>query len=170
MASSRLLALVAVVSASAQQNISQPTPSNQTQVAGTAVSVGNGTAGAGVQRVTVASDNTAFSVNSVQSGTWLFQLPASSAAVITAAATTAVKATAGTLRRISVTTQVASATIKLFDLASASCTATPSTNPRAVLTLPSTVGIPFTVEFQQAFANGICVLTSGATNLTVIYD
>jgi len=97
-------------------------------------------------------------------------LVASSATVITAAATTAVKATAGTLRRVTVTTEVASATIKLFDLASASCTGTPSTNPKAVLTLPATVGNPFTVEFQQGFANGICVLTSGATNLTVIFD
>lgn len=94
----------------------------------------------------------------------------SNSAMIIAAATTAVKATAGTLRRITVTTEVASATIKLFDLASASCTGTPSTNPKAVLTMPATVANPFTVEFQQAFANGICVLTSGATNLTVIYD
>lgn len=98
------------------------------------------------------------------------QISASSATVITAAATTSVKATAGTLRRVVVTTQVASATIKFFDLASASCTGTPSTNPRAVITLPTTVGNPFFLEFQQAFANGICVLTSGATNLTVIYD
>lgn len=98
------------------------------------------------------------------------QPPPSTATVITAAATTAVKATAGTLRRITVTTEVVSATIKLFDLASASCTGTPSTNPKAVLTLPATISNPFTVEFQQSFANGICVLTSGATNLTVIYD
>jgi hypothetical protein len=94
----------------------------------------------------------------------------SNSAMIIAAATTPVKATAGTLRRITVTTEVASATIKLFDLASASCTGTPSTNPKAVLTLPAAISNPFTVEFQQAFANGICVLTSGATNLTVIYD
>jgi len=95
---------------------------------------------------------------------------ASSSKVISTAATTAVKATAGTLRRISVTTQVASATIKLFDLATASCTGTPSTNPQAVITLPATISNPFTLEFQQSFSNGICVLTSGATNLTVIFD
>lgn len=98
------------------------------------------------------------------------QPPPSTATVITAAATTAVKATTGTLRRITVTTEIASATIKLFDLASASCTGTPSTNPKAVLTMPATVANPFTVEFQQSFANGICVLTSGATNLTVVFD
>ncbi len=108
--------------------------------------------------------------NTPNTSAWLYQLPASSAAVIATATTTAVKATAGTLRRITVTTEVASATIKLFDLASASCTGTPSTNPKAVLTLPATISNPFTAEFQQAFTNGICVLTSGATNLTVIYD
>jgi len=95
---------------------------------------------------------------------------ASSAAVITAAATTAVKATTGNLKRVVVTTGVASATIKLFDLAGASCTVTPSTNPQAVITLPTTVGNPFSLEFQQRFANGICVLTSGATNVTVIFE
>lgn len=99
-----------------------------------------------------------------------FQPPPSNSAMIIAAATTPVKATAGTLRRITVTTEIASATIKLFDLASASCTGTPSTNPKGVLTLPATVSNPFTVEFQENFANGICVLTSGATNLTVIFD
>jgi len=109
-------------------------------------------------------------VNPSSTAVWLHQVPASSATVIATATTTAVKATAGTLRRITVTTEVASATIKLFDLASASCTGTPSTNAKAVLTLPSTISNPFTVEFQQSFANGICVLTSGATNLTVVYD
>lgn len=101
---------------------------------------------------------------------WLHQFPASSSAVIATAATTAVKATAGTLRRVTVTTEIAAATIKLFDLAGASCTGTPSTNPKAVLTLPGAVANPFTLEFQQSFANGICVLTSAATNVTVIYD
>lgn len=43
---------------------------NQTQWNGVAVSTGNGVAGTGVVRVAVASDNTAFSVNAVQSGTW----------------------------------------------------------------------------------------------------
>jgi hypothetical protein len=103
------------------------------------------------------------------SGSVIQPIPSSSA-VISTAATTAVKATAGTLRRIDVTTGVASATIKLFDLASASCTGTPATNAKAVITLPSSVSNPFTLEFQQSFANGICVLTSGATNLTVIFD
>lgn len=43
------------------------------QIGATTVLTGNGTAGAGAQRVTIASDNTAFSTNSVQSGTWTVQ-------------------------------------------------------------------------------------------------
>lgn len=39
---------------------------NQTQVNGVAVSTGNGIAGTGTQRVTIASDNTAFTVNAAQ--------------------------------------------------------------------------------------------------------
>lgn len=42
-------------------------PINETQIGGTAVSTGNGTAGTGVQRVTIASDNTAFAVNATLS-------------------------------------------------------------------------------------------------------
>lgn len=48
-------------------------PANQTvnnaQVSGTAVSVNNGVAGAGVQRVVIASDQTAYSVNSTDAST-----------------------------------------------------------------------------------------------------
>lgn len=39
-------------------------------IAGTTTSTGNGVSGAGVQRVVIASDQTAFSVNSIQSGAW----------------------------------------------------------------------------------------------------
>lgn len=41
---------------------------NTAQIAGTTTATGNGTASAGCQRVTVASDNTAFSVNSTDTG------------------------------------------------------------------------------------------------------
>lgn len=43
---------------------------NTAQIAGTTTATGNGTASAGCQRVTIASDNTAFTVNAIQSGTW----------------------------------------------------------------------------------------------------
>ncbi|MDP3767341.1 MAG: hypothetical protein Q8S13_04950, partial [Dehalococcoidia bacterium] len=42
---------------------------NQTQLGGAAVLVGNGITGTGSPRVTIASDNTAFSVNNTQVGT-----------------------------------------------------------------------------------------------------
>lgn len=43
--------------------------SDETSIAGTATLTGNGTTGAGSQRVTIASDNTAFAVNNTQQGT-----------------------------------------------------------------------------------------------------
>lgn len=43
---------------------------NVAQVNGVTTLMGNGVTGTGSQRVTIASDNTAFSVNAVQSGTW----------------------------------------------------------------------------------------------------
>ncbi len=46
---------------------------NNAQINGVTPLMGNGTTGTGSQRVTIASDNTAFSVNSVQSGTWTVQ-------------------------------------------------------------------------------------------------
>jgi hypothetical protein len=46
---------------------------NLSQIAGVTTATGNGVVGTGVQRVAIASDNTAFSVNAVQSGTWTMQ-------------------------------------------------------------------------------------------------
>jgi len=43
------------------------------KVNGTTVATGNGNSGPGVQRVAIATDNTAFSVNAAQSGTWTVQ-------------------------------------------------------------------------------------------------
>jgi hypothetical protein len=43
---------------------------DQTKIGGVAVSTGNGVTGTGVQRVTISSDNTAFTVNAAKSGTW----------------------------------------------------------------------------------------------------
>lgn len=43
---------------------------NESQINGVTPLMGNGVTGTGSQRVTIASDNTAFSVNAVQSGTW----------------------------------------------------------------------------------------------------
>lgn len=43
---------------------------NEAQINGVTPFMGNGVTGTGSQRVTIASDNTAFSVNAIQSGTW----------------------------------------------------------------------------------------------------
>ena len=97
-------------------------------------------------------------------------LAGSSGTNITTAATTAVNATSGILRRVVVGTGVASATIKLFNVASASCTGTPGSGAMGVITLPSTLTNPFSLELNQTYSAGICVVTSGATNLIVIFD
>jgi len=97
-------------------------------------------------------------------------LAGSSGTNITSATTTTVKATAGVLRRIVFGTGVASATVKLFNVASASCSGTPGSGAAGVITLPSTLANPFSLEFNQVFSAGICVVTSGATNITVIFD
>lgn len=91
---------------------------------------------------------------------------------ITTATTTTVKSTSGTLHRVVVNTPVASATIKVFNLAGASCTGTPSTNAVAVITIPSTITSesPFFQEYNYTMSNGICVLTSGATDLDVVFE
>lgn len=46
---------------------------NESQINGVTPLMGNGTTGTGSQRVTIASDNTAFSVNAAESGTWTVQ-------------------------------------------------------------------------------------------------
>lgn len=46
---------------------------NVSQINAVTPLMGNGTTGTGSQRVTIASDNTAFSVNAVESGTWTVQ-------------------------------------------------------------------------------------------------
>lgn len=43
---------------------------DQTKIGGATVSTGNGITGTGTQRVTIASDQTAFTVNAAKSGTW----------------------------------------------------------------------------------------------------
>lgn len=97
-------------------------------------------------------------------------LAGSSGSNIAAAATTTVKATTGILRRIIVGTGVASATVKLFNIAGASCSGTPGSGAAGVITLPSALSNPFSLEFNQVFSAGICVVTSGATNIIVIFD
>ena len=94
----------------------------------------------------------------------------SSAANITTATTTAVKGTAGVLRRVVIGTGVASATVKLFNVAAGSCSGTPGSGASGVITVPSTLGNAVSLEINQTFSAGICVVTSAATNVIVIFD
>ncbi len=94
----------------------------------------------------------------------------SSGANITTATTTTVKGTAGVLRRVVIGTGVASATVKLFNVAAGSCSGTPGSGAAGVVTVPSTLGNPLSLEINQTFSAGICVVTSAATNVIVIFD
>lgn len=87
------------------------------------------------------------------------------------AATTAnsIKASSGTVYSITVNTPAAG-TITLFDLATAACTATPSTNVVAVITVTSTIPVG-AVNYDDVFLNGICVKASSASiDYTVNYQ
>lgn len=64
-----MAASLPVTIASDQGNV----PHNTAQINGVTPLMGNGVTGTGSQRVTIASDNTAFSVNAVQSGTFTVQ-------------------------------------------------------------------------------------------------
>jgi hypothetical protein len=86
---------------------------------------------------------------------------------ITGTTATAVKATSGVLIQINVNT-AAIGTVSVFDLASASCTGTPSTNVAAVLTATATsIGV---FPFHAHFVNGICAKASAAMDLTAVYQ
>jgi hypothetical protein len=55
-------------------NIQANASTNLAQINGTTILTGNGTTGAGSPRVTIASDNTPFTVNAAQSGSWTADL------------------------------------------------------------------------------------------------
>lgn len=75
---------------------SGPWSFNQTQVNGVSLATGNGVAGTGVQRVTIASDNSAFTVNAAQSGTWNIGNISGTVSLPTGAATAAKQPALGT--------------------------------------------------------------------------
>lgn len=82
---------------------------------------------------------------------------------INSAATTQVKNSAGILHKIVVNTGVASATISVYDATSG------TTNPVAVITCPVTITNPFELAYDLYCSTGIRVITSGATDVTVVY-
>lgn len=79
---------------------------------------------------------------------------------------TAVKATGGNLHTLTVNTGGAG-TIQIFDLASAACTGTPSTNK--IGTITATAATLQTFTYDATTINGICVKASVAMDLTVSY-
>lgn len=88
---------------------------------------------------------------------------------IITATTTACKATAGTLRRVVIGTGVALATVKIYNVASGACTGTPGSLVTSLL-VPATVANPLSVEYNVSMSAGVCVITSGATDVVVTYD
>lgn len=87
---------------------------------------------------------------------------------ITGTTATAVKANGGVLLGVNVNTSAAG-TVSIFDLPTASCTMTPSTNIVAVLTIGAT-DPPHATPFNVTMQNGICVKASATMDLTIEYQ
>jgi hypothetical protein len=85
---------------------------------------------------------------------------------VTGTTATEAKAASGTLTKLVVNTSAAG-TITIFDLGAAACTATPSTNILAVLTIPATES-PDAIAYDAYFSNGLCVKASVAMDFTVM--
>lgn len=133
---------------------------NAVQIAGTTASTGNGVAGAGVLRVAIASDNTAFAINLAGRTTG----GATSYTLISAATTnaTSVKASAGTLLAIHATnTGAAVAFLKLYNKASAPTVGT-DTAVKTIL-IPATSGSVsvYLPTIGEAYSAGIALAITG---------
>ncbi len=153
---------------------------NVAQINGVTPLMGNGTTGAGSQRVTIASDNTAFSVNAVESGTWTVQpgntqnttawLTAPQATttggstpyhLMSAASTnaTSVKGSAGNLYGLSISNANAAARyFKLYDKASAPTVGTDV--PKRTVQVPANGTVITAFPVGLSFANGIAFSTN----------
>lgn len=83
---------------------------------------------------------------------------------ITTGTTTLVKTGPGVLHAIAINKLVASATIEYDD-------AVTNTNSMGIITLPGTITAlaPFSMTLDAAFATGLSITTSGATDVTVIW-
>ena len=112
--------------------------------------------------------------SSAVSSEYLFNLPGKTLTPagyayshITGTTATAVKATSGYLHTLSINTGAAG-TVSIFDLATAACTGTPSTNTVAVVTATTSTAESFFYDLQAQ--NGICVKASAAMDLTASYQ
>jgi hypothetical protein len=83
---------------------------------------------------------------------------------ITSGTTTLVKTGAGVLHSVAINKLIASATIELDD-------ALTNTNSFGIITLPGTITAlaPFSIIYDAAFATGLSITTSGATDVTVTW-
>ncbi len=85
---------------------------------------------------------------------------------ITTATTTLLKSGGGFLRKLIINKPVASATIGVFDGLTAVGPIGTVTFPATLLTDP-----PYSVEYNNVrFSNGLCIVTSHSTDITVIWD
>jgi hypothetical protein len=159
---------------------------NIAQINGVPPLMGNGVTGTGSLRVTVASDNTAFSVNSVQSGTWTVQpgntanttpwlvtdTPATSGGLSfnyqiapATPAKTAVKASAGQLFAIkAMNINATPVYVKLFNAASASVTLGTTACDDQFLIPGNTAGagVVLNIDKGVAFGTAITAAITGA--------
>jgi hypothetical protein len=165
-------------------------PANQSvnvaQMNGVATTMGTGNSGTGVPRVTIASDNTAFTVNAAQSGTWTVQ-PGNTAnttawlvqdvagttggssfvAFVGAASNnkTQVKASAGTLYLISVQNLAATPVyLKVFNATSANVTAGTTACDFQFMIPGNTAGAGIVLDSTKGIAMGTAItvmLTAG---------
>lgn len=136
-------------------------------IASTAVASGNGTASAGCQRVTIASDNTAFAVTATTTPATAAHalIPAPSTyRVLSAAATTNganIKGSAGTVKGIQGFNAKASAVyLKLYNKASSPTVGTDT--PVKTIYLPASAAFAFDFGTGVAFATGIGIALTGA--------
>lgn len=89
---------------------------------------------------------------------------------ITTGTTTACKATSGAFRKLLINGPISLATIKIYDVAGGSCTGTPGSGLVAAVTMPLTLTNPPSFDYNVIMNNGICVVTSGATDVTVTFQ
>ncbi|HEX2672963.1 MAG TPA: hypothetical protein VHM25_18910 [Polyangiaceae bacterium] len=164
---------------------------NVSQINGVTPLMGNGVTGTGSQRVTIASDNSAFSVNAVQSGTWTVQpgntantspwlttdTPATSgglsfAAIVASAATnnkTQVKGSAGQLYCISAQNLNASPRyLKVFNNTSAGVTMGTTSADYQFIIPGNTAGAGLVLNIDKGIAmgTGITIAVTGAIGAT----
>lgn len=148
---------------------------NAAQINGATPLMGNGVSGTGSQRVTIASDNTAFSVNAVQSGTWGVVENATSASggittttrLLSAAASTNATSAKGSAGRLyAIQGYNAAAAVRYLKLYNKATSPTVGTDtPVKTMALPAGAGFAFDWPVGYSFATGIAfALTTGSAD------